>query len=296
MSRTTSNEIRKFQGLAGGYPPAGAPGLARQVVFGQGVLLRALRSLTRSRDTLLVVAGCLVAYELVTDGFVLLDPMLFPGLGKVAIALVDSLPQLTESFFSSMGLLIPGYLIGAVSGIVLGILVALHPRVNRALKPIIFALSPMPPSMLTPYLIAVMPTFYGSSVGIIFLGVFWPYLSSTIVGITLIDQKYLDNAKILELSGVSRLFYVILPAAAPHILSGAGTALTFSFILLTVAEMFATDSGLGHFVQYYADFSEYARVLAGLFYTAVVFVGIMLIYERIKEKILFWMLNTDSRS
>ncbi|MDL2267567.1 ABC transporter permease subunit [Desulfovibrio sp. OttesenSCG-928-G15] len=252
-------------------------------------------SLAGTGGTMLIVASFLGLYELATDVTGFLDKMLFPGLSKVVPALVNSLPRLGESFVSSMSLLVPGYFIGALSGMILGVCIALNPGLNKAMKPIIFALSPVPPSMLTPYLIAIMPTFYISSVGVIFLGCFWPYISGTINGITLIDQKYLDNAKILELRGMQKLFYVILPAAAPHILSGAGTALTFSFILLTVAEMFATDSGLGHFIQYYADFSDYARVLAGLFFTALVFVSIMLAYERIKKRILFWMLNTDSQ-
>ena len=242
-----------------------------------------------------LLLGCfLLAYELCTDILGILDPMLFPGLPRISEAFVKSLPQLFESCLSSMGLLIPGYTIGALSGIALGVFIALHPLLLRAARPLIFALSPVPPSMLTPYLIAVLPTFYASSVGVIFLGVFWPYLVGTITGITLIDKKFLDNADILQLTGFKRLFYVILPAAAPHILSGAGTALTFSFILLTVAEMFATDSGLGHFIQYYADFSDYARVLAGLVFTALFFVCIMLVYEYIKKKILFWMLFNKS--
>lgn len=243
--------------------------------------------------TALLTGLVLLAYQLCTGVFGLLDAMLFPDLSKVGIALVRSFPQLLESCVKSMSLLIPGYVIGACSGIVLGVLTAMNPRLLRAVKPIIFALSPVPPSMLTPYLIAVLPTFYASSVGIIFLGVFWPYLVGTITGITLIDKKYLDNAEILQLRGTRKLFFVILPAAAPHILSGAGTALTFSFILLTVAEMFATDSGLGHFIQYYADFSDYARVLAGLFFTAAVFVCIMLGYEYVKRKVLFWMLHGE---
>lgn len=253
---------------------------------GQGFFAR----WSAAAGTALLVGIILLVYELCTDVFGLLDAMLFPGLGKIGAALVRSLPQLFESCVSSMSLLVPGYIIGALSGIVLGVFVAMHPWLQRAVRPLIFALSPVPPSMLTPYLIAVLPTFYASSVAIIFLGVFWPYLVGTITGINLIDKKYLDNAEILQLKGARKLFFVILPAAAPHILSGAGTALTFSFILLTVAEMFATDSGLGHFIQYYADFSDYARVLAGLFFTAVVFVCIMLVYEYIKRKTLFWML------
>ena len=109
----------------------------------------------------------------------------------------------------------------------------------------------------------------------------------------MIDQKYLDNAKVLELSGIQMLVTVILPAASPMILAGAGTALNFAFILLTVAEMFATNSGLGYYIQYYADFSDYARVLGGLLVTIFVFVSIMTGFDALKKRVLFWTLNEN---
>lgn len=241
--------------------------------------------------TFIIIAIVIFIYECLTDFSGFLDPMLFPGFSKIVPAFIKSFPRLLESFFSSMSLLIPGYVSGAILGIGLGILIATNMSLVKLFRPIIFSLSPIPPSMLVPYLIAILPTFYLSSVAVIFVGCFWPFLSGTINGITLIDQKYLDNAKVLEIKGVKKLLFVVLPAAAPMILASAGTALTFSFVLLTVAEMFATDSGMGHFIQYYADFSDYARVLAGLIFTAFVFVSIMLIYEWIKHKTLFWMLD-----
>lgn len=246
--------------------------------------------------TICIIAFLIAVYTLLTDVFAVLDKLLFPGPMAVFAALVDALPRLLESLGSSLALLIPGYALAALSGIGLGIVIALRPKLNKAFRPIIFGLSPVPPSMLVPYLIAVMPTFYLSSTAVIFVGCFWPFLNATISGITLIDQKYLDNAKVLELKGLKRLFFVILPAASPLILAGAGTALTFSFILLTVAEMFATDSGMGYFIQYYADFSDYARVLAGLIFSGAVFVSIMFIYDRLKKKALFWMINEDTQS
>jgi len=251
--------------------------------------------LKKRGGTILILAAAFIFYELATDVTGTLDSMFFPGFSKIIPKMRDSLPKLGESFISSMKLLIPGYFSALIWGIGLGVLIGLHPVLNRNLQPIIFALTPIPPSMLTPYLIAVLPTFYLSSVAVIFIGCFWPVLAGTINGIVLIEQGYLDNADVLELKGVKKLFYVILPAASPHILSGAATALNFSFILLVIAEMFATNSGMGYFVQYYADFSDYARVIGGLMFTASVVVVIKHFFEIIKRRILFWTLNEHSR-
>ena len=243
--------------------------------------------------TFCIIAVAVLAYQLATEGFGLLDGVLFPGFSRIIPRTMASLPKLGASFVSSMRLLIPGYLSAAFCGISLGVVIGLNPALNKMLKPIIFALNPIPPSMLTPYLIAVMPTFYLSSAAVIFIGCFWPFLVGTINGIILIDQKHLDNAKILEFKGLKKLFFVILPAALPMIFAGAGTALNFSFILLTVAEMFATNSGLGYFVQYYADFSDYGRVIGGLMFTGLVIITIMFMFEKLKKKMLFWTLNEN---
>lgn len=246
--------------------------------------------------TLLIVIISIILYEIATDVTGSLDTMFFPGFSRILPAMGKSLPKLGECFLSSMRLLIPGYFLALVSGIVLGLIIGLHPTLNKNLQPIIFALTPIPPSMLTPYLIALMPTFYLSSMAVIFIGCFWPVLTGTISGIVLIEQGYLDNADVMELKGMKKIFFVILPAASPHIVSGAATALNFSFILLVIAEMFATNSGLGYFVQYYADFSDYSRVLGGLMFTAFVVVIIKYMFEHVKHKILFWCLNKKNFS
>ena len=63
----------------------------------------------------------------------------------------------------------------------------------------------------------------------------------------------------------------ILPAASPTILSGCAIALKFSFVMLTVAEMFGATSGMGYFVQYYSDFARFDLVIVGFIFMALIF-------------------------
>ena len=112
----------------------------------------------------------------------------------------------------------------------------------------------------------------------------------------LIEKHYLDNAKSLGLTGSTFLFKVVLPASAPHILSGTGTALGMSFLILTIAEMFGASSGMGFFIQYYSDFSQYHYVLAGIIFNSIIIVTVMILFEKIKRRLLFWTnLKADSK-
>ena len=82
---------------------------------------------------------------------------------------------------------------------------------------------------------------------------------------------------------------MIFPASLPHIFSGMGVGLGFSFILLTVAELFGANAGLGRFVQYYADFADYPRMVAGILYTGLVTWLAMTALDKARHRALFWV-------
>lgn len=243
--------------------------------------------------TLVILVSLLLIYYLLTDITMLLDPVLFPSLTEILRSFIESLPELMEALVSSTNLLLPAYLTALVSGILLGVIIGLSPTISRALDPLISAAISVPPSTLTPYLIALMPTFYQSSATLLFIAAFWRILTGTISGIRMIDQKYLDASQLMELKGVTYVTKVVLPAAAPSIFSGARSGLIVSFILLPVAEMFAVSSGIGHFIQYYADFADYANVIVGIIFMAIYVVVVMSIFELIRRRVLHWRISQD---
>jgi NitT/TauT family transport system permease protein len=64
--------------------------------------------------------------------------------------------------------------------------------------------------------------------------------------------------------------------------------LAMSFIMLTVAELFGANAGLGRFVQFYADFADYPRMVAGILFTGAVTFVCMRALDRLKRRALFW--------
>lgn len=240
---------------------------------------------------ILIFIGIVVLYELATDVFNIIDPFLFPGLSKILPGYGTYLGQLMEGLVSSLGLLIPAYLMALILGISLGVLIGLKKLLRKNITPYINAFSAIPATLLTPYAIHVFSSFRSASVFIIFLGAFWPILGTTVNATMTIDKRYLENAATLEIGRVERLFKVILPAASPSILSGCAIALKFSFVMLTVAEMFGATSGMGYFVQYYSDFARFDLVAVGFIFMSVVLVGIMYIFDLIKSRILRWTIN-----
>lgn len=235
-----------------------------------------------------LLALLILLFEIATDLTGWLEPVLFPGLSRILPELIRSLPKLMQGLFNSLGLLFPSYLLALVLGIGGGLLVGSSATLRAMLMPIFRGVSPIPPTMLIPYAISILPTFWLSSAFIIFAGAFWPILMGTIHGVVLLEERYLDNASTLGLRGFRLLRKVIFPGALPMIFSGAGMALVFSFILLTVAEMFGAKSGMGHFIQYYADFSDYPKVLAGMIFMSLVIILIMELFDLFQRRALYW--------
>jgi NitT/TauT family transport system permease protein len=233
----------------------------------------------------LIFAGLFALYGLLASTR---NILIFPSLLKIARAVIKSRALLGRSIISSLRLLLPSVFVSVLLGISIGAFVGLHERLKRVLMPIFRALNPIPSTILIPYAIALLPTFWLSSAAIITIGVFWPVLMSTIHGISMLEPRWLDNARCLNLKGAKLVFRIILPGAMPQIFAGIGSGLILSFILLTVAEIFGARAGLGYFVQYYADFAEYDRVIAGMFVLSAVVTVIMLIFDRIQSQVLHW--------
>ena len=236
----------------------------------------------------IVFASLIALYAVLTDLTHALDPVLFPGLGVILPEMVSSAPELFKGFLYSMRLLIPSLAAGILAGVACGLCVGMHPKVKLVLMPLFRALNPVPPTMLIPYAIAVLPSFWLSSAVIIFLGVFWPVLMSTLHGVVMLEPRWIDNARCLQLTGRKLIFKVILPGAMPQIFAGVGSGLIFSFILLTVAEMFGAKAGMGFYVQYYADFAEYGKILGGIIFLSAVVILLMTVFDRIQRRVLYW--------
>ncbi|MDR1085660.1 MAG: ABC transporter permease subunit [Deltaproteobacteria bacterium] len=237
---------------------------------------------------LVIVIFLAGVYGLLTDVLRLPNAVLFPGWQKIIPAFGLSFKQLLEGLASSMGLLAPAVAASVLTGVAAGVIIGLRPKIEAVLLPFIRAMNPLPSTMLIPYAIAVMPTFWFSSWIIIYIGVLWPVLMNTLHGIAMLEPRWIDNARCLNLTGRHLVFKVVLPGAMPQIFAGINAGLIRSFLLLTVAEMIGSKAGLGYFVQYYADFAKYDRVIVGMIWLSFIVVLIMTLFDLLKKRILYW--------
>jgi NitT/TauT family transport system permease protein len=255
---------------------------------GEPAAPRRLR-LPRGWEGALLFAAILAAWQLSTALVRQGGNPLLPSPAVTARALRASLPELLRGTWSSLLILVPGWSAAVALGTVAGLLVGTTPWLGRAFFPLSRVAAPVPPTVYIPYAIAVLPTFRLSAIFVVFIGGFWPVFVNAAAGAQALDGRHRDSARVLEIRGVEYLWRVVLPGSLPHVFSGMSVALALGFVLLTVAELFGANAGLGRFVQFYADYADYPRMVAGILYTGAITFLSMRLLDGLRSRLLFWL-------
>lgn len=239
--------------------------------------------------TVLVFAALIVMYKIGTETEIL-DIYLFPKTEKIIESFQKYLPQMVQNMLASFELLFPGMVGGTVVGLLIGVPLGLSERARKIFHPVVYAFSVVPAILLSPFLLHLAPTFRIASTLMVFYNAIWAILFASVNGIMAIDKRLLDKAATLQIDGTERVFKVILPATMPSMIGGFVTSMRSSFIILVYAEMCGTKFGMGYFVKWASDLGRFDNVWSGFLYMVVVLVVMMLIMEKIKDKLLRWAL------
>lgn len=141
-----------------------------------------------------------------------------------------------------------GYTLAMLVAIPLGFLVGMSPLMLQALSPFIQVLKPISPLAWMPLALFLIKDSVLSSVFVIFVCSIWPMLVNTAFGVAAVDKNWINVARTLELSPLRTAVTVVLPAAAPTILTGMRIAIGISWLVIVAAEMLVGGTGLGYFL------------------------------------------------
>jgi nitrate/nitrite transport system permease protein len=148
----------------------------------------------------------------------------------------------------SLGRVALGFGIAALVAVPLGFLIGMSPIVYRALDPFIQVLKPISPLAWMPLALYTIKDSSVSGVFVIFICSLWPMLINTAFGVANVRREWLAVARTLEVPPLRRAFEVILPAAAPTILTGMRISMGIAWLVIVAAEMLVGGTGIGYFV------------------------------------------------
>jgi sulfonate transport system permease protein len=109
----------------------------------------------------------------------------------------------------------------------------------------------------------------------------WPAFINTLGGITSIPTQLHDVSRSLRLSRLQTITKVVLPAAAPAIVTGCRLSMGLTLVMAIIAEMLANPEGLG-----YAVVSELQAMQPQRMFAYVLYIGCLAI---LMNAILTWV-------
>lgn len=186
-----------------------------------------------------------------------------------------------------------GFPLGALAGITVGYVFGRSRTVAEIFEPIIFVLYGVPRTALAPLFIVWLGIGIWSKVGVVFLLTFFLNFFNTYAGMKQMDQEYIDLARIMGAKGWRLSCKVILPAVSPYILTGFKTSIPFSVIGAIVGEFIAATEGIGFFIRASAGVFKTADVFAGILVLMLLVIVMNTIADLLERRVLQWQTVTE---
>src|SRR5437762_5204669 len=228
------------------------------------------------------------AWEVITSGFRLLPHPYFPSPAGVFQSLINDRALLFDSTWHSLVVLLGGYALGVIAGLISGICIGWSTPVRYWGMPILKVVGPIPATAWIPLAMVVSPSAVFSAASLIALAVWFPVTMLTASGISNTRASYLDVARTLGAGRGYLIFRVAVPAAIPNIFIGLFMGLGASFLTLVVAETVGVKSGLGWYVSWAQGCAEYGKVFAALIIMAAFFSTVMTLLFKLRDRVLVW--------
>jgi len=141
-----------------------------------------------------------------------------------------------------------GFLLAMIVAIPFGFWIGMSPLAYEAFNPFIQILKPISPLAWMPIALYTIKDSAISGIFVIFICSVWPMLLNTAFGVANVRKELLNVAKTLEVSPLRKAFLVILPAAAPTILTGMRISMGIAWLVIVAAEMLVGGTGIGYFL------------------------------------------------
>jgi NitT/TauT family transport system permease protein len=218
----------------------------------------------KRRDLLITVLALLAIWQLAA---LAINRPILPTPVLVGEALWRELSSgdLGAHFLSSLWRVLASTFLAIITAAPLGMILGQSQRINSLLSPAIYLANPIPKVVLVP----IVLLFFGigdlPKIVIIFLILFFQILVLVRDQAAAIRPELIQSVRSLGAGRRALFRFVYLPASVPAVLTALRLSVGTAVAVLYVAELFATQRGLGYFIYYSGStLFDYAAMYAGI--------------------------------
>jgi len=214
----------------------------------------------------------------------------FPGPVAILHAFRDTWvgPAFVDDVLPSLARLTVGIVASIVLGIAAGTLVGLFRGLRELLEPLLEFFRAIPPPVVIPVAMLLLGTTGTMKVVVIVSGAVWPILLNTVDGVRATDSVLSETADSFRITWWERLWFLVLPAASPRIMTGVRQGLAVALILMVISEMFASSAGLGYRIAYFQRNYLIAEMWSGILLLGLVGVLLAATFGVVERRLLRW--------
>lgn len=181
-----------------------------------------------------------------------------------------------------------GFALGSFLGVVLGLLTSRIRPVGYTLHPLLNVLRPIPAIALAPLAIVWFGIGEPSKYFLITYTVFLAVWLNTDHGASHVATTYIRASRSLGAGTWREFFEVVIPAAAPHIVSGLRLGAALAFLSLVAAELTGASSGIGYRIQESRQFFRTDRMFVGLVELGLLGGLLDFIFLQVSRRLVHW--------
>lgn len=211
-----------------------------------------------------LVTGVGLWWAAVASG--LANPVLMPPPDAVLRAIVEMTLEgtLPVHIGVSLARALGGFLIAAMIGVPVGILVGRSARAYAAIDPWIELARPVPPIAVLPLVVLWFGIGEESKLVVVFYGALFPILVNTVHGVRSVDNGLIRAARALGASERQIFGLVVLPAAVPSVVTGLRLGAGMAIFVLVAAELLGSTAGLGWLIMDAREHFFTDRIMVGI--------------------------------
>ncbi|MEZ4679400.1 MAG: ABC transporter permease [Caldilineaceae bacterium] len=192
--------------------------------------------------------------------------------------------------FATLSRVFLGFVIGALPGILIGMVMGMNRTVRLMLDTTMSAAYVLPKIAIFPIMMLLFadPFGEGPKVAVVAISAFFLVAINTMVGVRDIDPVLIQAGRNYGAKGWQLFYHVIIPGALPVIFAGLRLALGTALIVIVAIEFVRAKKGVGFMTYYYWEILSTEKMYAGLL--VVMLLGVLLTFglQWVEKRVMPW--------
>ncbi len=233
---------------------------------------------------LVFIAWCVASYSGKINTLLLPTPT---HVLQTAIAQIQNGSLLADTKISVMRISL-GFLASAILAIPLGILIGSYKTVEAAQEPLVGFIRYVPVPALIPLIMVAAGIGESAKILLIFIGTYFQMVIVVADVTRQVPHDLINAARTLGAKPRQLLFNVLLPATLPGLMDTCRTMIGWAWTYLVIAEVVATDSGLGYRIMKAQRFLRTEEIFVGIFVLGLLGLCTDMIFKFLQPRLLPW--------